>query len=236
MKRLLLIFFIAITVSTAEAQQFKVGAIAGVAITDVQGFNGTEIPTFRQGGFILGGLVNTHVTNTTKMQLEIYFIQRGSEILPDSLHMNDYYDFRLNYVDISLSVRKPIHLNMNNKVSDKYGLIFGLTYGTLVYQAYSVQSVPLDISSDLNTYEANAFIGFYYNFTPNFFFDFRYSNSFLPAIKSNATSIGGIFYPYFNSWNDGNNIAFELRLGLTFGGGSTSNDAGPSTPPPAPGQ
>lgn len=236
MKRLLFLPLILTLAITANAQQFKIGAVAGIAITDVQGFNQTEIPTFRKGGAIIGGVVNTHIGNTTRMQLEISYVQRGSQIPPDSTHLNNYYLLRLNYIDVSLMVRQPIHLSINHKVSDKYGLLAGLTYGTLIYQSYNAQSVYYDMSANLNTYEANVFFGFYYNFTPNLFFDLRYSNTFLPVIKSNATSVGGVFYPYFNSWNDGNNIGFEIRLGYTFGGGSTSNDAGPSSPPPAPGQ
>ncbi len=230
MKRILLIFSATLLVTVTSAQQFKVGAIAGLAITDVQGFNGTEIPTFRKGGLILGGLVSTHISNTTKMQLEISYVQRGSQIPPDTTNNNNFYLFRLNYIDISLSVRHPIHLSINHKVSDKYGVLAGLTYGTLIYQSYEVKTISYDISSELNTFEANAFVGFYYNFTPNFFFDLRYSNTFITAIKHNASPTNG-FYPYFNSWNDGNNMAFELRLGLTFGGGATSDNAGPVAPP-----
>ncbi|HXP50146.1 MAG TPA: outer membrane beta-barrel protein [Bacteroidia bacterium] len=228
MKRLLLMLPLFIIVSTVQAQRFRVGVVAGAAITDIAGADLVDNDNdFVKAGLIVGGLVNTKIGATTQMQLEISFIQRGSQVLPDTTHMNDYYIMNLNYINVSLSVRQPIHININRKMTDKYGLIFGLTYGSLLSYSYTIQG--LNYLADLNTTDANAFFGFYYNFTPNFFFDLRYSNSFIPVIKRDGYNQS--FYPWFNSWNAGDNMAFELRLGYTFGSnGETSKPAPDATP------
>ncbi len=233
MKRLLLILPLLLTFTITNAQQFKIGIIAGLGITDVAGADLIDNDNdFQKGGFIGGGFVNTKIGQTTQMQLEISFMQKGSQVPPDTLHMNNYYVLNLNYVDVSLMVRQPIHININRKMSDKYGLIFGLTYGNLVYYSFEVQGINYQLN--LNSFDASAFIGFYYNFTPNFFFDMRYSNSFITAIKHDGSN--SQWYPYYGSWNDGNNMAFELRLGYVFVGGSSAGDNSPSAAPGAPAQ
>jgi hypothetical protein len=231
MKRLLFILPALMLFTSIHAQVFRVGAEAGLMISDVDGVSGTGLVKFGKPGFTIGGLVNTKIGNTTQMQLEISYTEKGSEVFPDTTHNNNYYDLSFYYLDISLSVRQPLHLRVNSKMSDKYGLIFGATFGPLISYSYTVQGLTYDLTGQLNNYDASAFLGFYYNFTPAFFFDLRYSNSFIPAYKHNASTQG--FYPFYNSWNAGDNMAFELRLGYRFG---TSNEepASTATPPPAP--
>ncbi|MGP8215707.1 MAG: outer membrane beta-barrel protein [Bacteroidia bacterium] len=242
MKRILLILPLIVMVLQVSAQRFNEGIIAGLSISDVDGFN-NQYPDFKHPGFTVGGFVNTKIGQMTKLQLEISFIEKGSQLLPDSTNNNPYYDLTLNYIDVSLMVRQPVHWKVNNKLSDKYGLIFGLTYGTLAYYQYTAQSIVYSSSTynnglfnnhldgELNTFDASAFIGFYYNFSPQFFADVRYSNSFIPAVKHNSTTT---FYPYFNSWNSGSNLCFELRLGYQFGSGKNNASGQGTASPPEP--
>ncbi|HSY75416.1 MAG TPA: outer membrane beta-barrel protein, partial [Bacteroidia bacterium] len=227
MKRLLFILPLLILVTEAKAQRFRVGFMAGLTINDVSGADLVDADNdFKKPGFSISGLVNTKIGNTTQLQMEIAFIEKGSAVLPDSTNNNLYYNLNLNYIDVSVLIRQPLHIAVNKKMSDKYGLLIGGTYGTLISYSYTVQSNPTPI--DLNNFDASAFIGFYYNFTPKFFIDLRYSNSIIPAIKRDAST--STFYPYFNSWNRGDNMSFEIRLGFIFG---TSGDIG-GTEPAAP--
>ena len=231
MKRLLFILPLFIACTIVSGQTFRVGAMAGITITDVEGVSGTGLVEFHKPGFTVGGQVSTKIGPKTQVQMEICFTQRGSEVFPDSTHTNFYYDLNLNYIDISLEIRQSLHIRVNNKLSDKYGVLAGGTYGPLVGYSYTVQGIIYNLDQQLNFFDANVFFGFYYNFTDNFFFDMRYSNSFIPAYKHNATTQG--FYPFYNSWEAGNNMGFELRFGYRFGHYADETNTN-ATPPPAP--
>ncbi|HWY97673.1 MAG TPA: porin family protein [Bacteroidia bacterium] len=229
MKRLLFILPLLLVVIEARAQRFRVGFMAGITIDDVSGADLFDADNdFKKPGFTLGGLVNTKIGNTTQLQMEIAFIQKGSAVTPDTTNNNQFYNLNLNYIDVSVLIRQPVHLAINKKMSDQYGLLIGGTYGTLISYSYKVMNNPTPI--DLNGFDASAFIGFYYNFTPKFFIDLRYSNSIIPAIKRDASTT--TFYPYFNSWNRGDNMSFEIRLGFIFGTSTDIGDAEPAAPAP----
>ncbi|HTA82576.1 MAG TPA: outer membrane beta-barrel protein [Bacteroidia bacterium] len=233
MKRtVLLLFPLLAIVSAPKAQTFKVGALAGVAITDVSGMDQIDYDNdFYKFGFTAGGFVNTKLTPKSSMQLEITYTQRGSQQPPDSTHMNAYYTLILNYIDINLIWKRQLHLGINKKQTDKWGFEAGATFGTLVYSNFTAQSIEYSVTG-LSNFELSAMVGLYYNFSPKFYFSGTYSNSIIPVIGRNGGL--GLYSLNYGAWNAGCNLAFQLTFGYAFNGASEPESNSSTPPPPAP--
>jgi hypothetical protein len=233
MKRVIFSSFLLLAiVSGIKAQVFKVGALAGVAITDVAGTDQIDYDNdFYKFGFTGGLFVNTKLTPKSSLQLEIAYTQRGSQQPPDSLHQNAYFTLELNYVDVSVIWKRQLHLGINKKQTDKWGFEAGATFGTLVYSYYTAQSIEYSITG-LSNFEINALVGLYYNFSPKFYFSGTYSNSIIPVFSRNGGL--GLYALNYGAWNAGSNLAFELTFGYAFNGHAEAESNSSAPPPPAP--
>lgn len=216
MNRLLVVVLIAILChNPVKAQRFKVGALAGVNITDVDGMDPVDFDNdFHKFGFTAGGYVATQLGEKSFIQMEIAYSQKGSSLPPDSLHTNPYYTLRLNYVDIDLALRRMISVNLKKGPTDKFGIEGGVSFGYMFRYYYTSQSLIYPIP--LNTTDVGLFAGFCYNFTPAFCIDLRYYNSIIPVIPSNS---GNTSYQllYYSNWNRGRNLGFQITFKYTFG-------------------
>jgi len=223
-------------VSYTKAQTFKAGILAGVAITDIAGMDQVDADNdFYKFGLTAGGFVNTKIGPSSSLEMEITYTQKGSQQPPDSTNNNNYYTLALNYIDVTLVWKKQLHININKKPTDKLGFEAGITLGSLISYSYTAKSNPFDLTGQLNTIDASAVIGLTYSFSPKFFFSGTYSNSFIPALKHDAFPSGS-YGLYYQAWNNGANLAFQLTFGYIFNGGSEGaedNSSAPA-PPPAP--
>lgn len=213
MKRYILILLVlTIFILPTKAQRFNVGLLAGVDISDVDGADLTDNDNdFNKFGLTLGGYVNTKIKKST-FQMEIAFAQKGSSQPPDSTNNNNYYKLILDYVDVTMVYRHSVHFNLGKSPTDKFELEGGVSLGYLFYSSYEVKSYYYTIP--LNTTDISAFVGFAYNFTPNFAIDLRYSNSIIPVIPHDANNP---YFLYYGSWNDGHNLVFQITFKYTFG-------------------
>jgi hypothetical protein len=231
MKRSLLLFLLVFPFfHFLSAQTFEAGFYAGAAVSDIPGTDNIDNDVdFEHLGFTVAGTVSAKISHTTKVQMEIRFIQRGAEQTPatdttyqpngniNTIGYNDYFTMRLNYVDVVLGVKHSIHFNIRNATTDKYGIEAGVSIGYLVGYSYEVQSINYTL--DLAPVDISPFIGLYYNVTPHFYVEGRYSNSINSVLKkdNNANNLG--FYNlYYNSWNNGHNVGFSFTIGFNFGG------------------
>lgn len=228
MKRLLLFLpALLLFVSPIKAQQFKVGLLAGVNITDVDGMDPVDFDNdFHKFGFTFGGLVSTHIGPKTFLQMEIAYSQLGSSNPPDTnmnsptYNNNDYYTFRLNYIDVDLTLRHKVTINFNKKPNTNFSIDGGISVGYMFKYYYAVQSFLYNV--DLNTKSISGFAGFGYNFTPNFMIDLRYYNSFTSDF---ANTPANSQFLYYGSWNRGHNLNFQITFKLTFGSDGASPTA-----------
>jgi hypothetical protein len=231
---ILLLSLLLIACIPCKSQRFRAGIIAGAAITDVDGSDLIDGDNdFHKFGAIIGGLVNTKLSSRSILQMEIYYAMKGSTQSPilDSLTgtYQNYYSLVLDYIDVSLLWKYSLKVFINKWTTDKYGIELGATLGTLIASSYSVNSVDYSITTNTSSYgvlqvnpiDLEVFGGIYYNITPKFFFDVRYSNSIIPVIP-HYNSVQN-FYPYYNDYNLGNSLSFELRLGYVFGASAESS-------------
>ena len=245
MKRLtLLLLLIFPYLQYSNAQIFRAGFYLGASMTDIPGTDNIDNDAdFEHLGFTIGGTVSARITPKTNLQMEIRFIQRGAQQNPaadttynaignvQSVQYNDYFTMTLHYVDVVIGVKRQIHFNLRHAATDRYGIEGGVSIGTLVGYSYEVQSVNYTL--DLSLIDVSPFIGIYYNVTPHFYIEGRYSNSINSVLKHDNSNSNDFYNLYYGTWNAGHNVGFSLVLGFVFGGSSSNQPAG-NTPPPAP--
>jgi hypothetical protein len=246
MKRIaLLLLFVFPVFKYTTAQTFQAGFYVGASMTDIPGTDNVDNDDdFEHLGFNIAGTVSARISPTTRLQMEIRFIQRGAQqnpaivndsassavVNPNAQYLNNYFTINLNYVDAVIGIKHAIHFNLHNTATDRYGIEGGVSIGTLV--GYSYQAESVNYSLDLNLIDISPYIGIYYNITPHFYIEGRYSNSVNSALKhDNSANNLGFYNLYYGSWDAGHNVSFSLTLGFNFGGSSAT--LGNTAPPPA---
>jgi len=206
---ILFILIFILCFSRLQSQSFHAGIIAGATVTDVNGIDQTDNDNdFHKLGFSLGGLVNQKIGNSSLIQMELAYIQKGSAQPVDSGYVP--YTLNLNYVDISLLVKHGVKFRTKKTTVDKLGFEVGLTAGTPVKSSFTINGVKQSVY-DMNKLDLELLAGINYNFTPGFYLSLRYSNSLIHAIKHDSSFVN--FYPFF-TWQKGNNLVFQMTLGF----------------------
>lgn len=233
MKRLALVILLSFpALKYASAQTFEAGFYGGATMTDIPGTDNIDNDDdFEHLGFTIAGTVATRISPSTKLQMEIRYFVRGAEqtpaILNDSAstinvnptgqYLSPYFTLTLRYVDVALGIKHAVHFNLRNKATDRYGIETGVSLGALVSYSYEAESINYTL--DLNKIDISPYVGIYYNITPHFYVEGRYSNSIFPVVKQDGSN--SQYFLYYGSWNDGHNIAFSLTMGFNFGGSAS---------------
>ncbi len=213
--RITLVVFLAFVLKKVTSQNFNAGFQLGLTVTEINGAN-TSLNRrgFHKVGFTGGGVANVKVAKKTLVQFEINFTQKGSLQPPDSLN-NGYYKIALGYIEIPLLIRQQIFFNWKGRKINKIDFELGASYGKMIQRTvYGNTNYQLNNTQDYyNTNDVSILAGVDYNFTKNVCFNFRYSNSVIPAIKRNALTPGFISYTF----NRGNNQVFQFGFKFLFG-------------------
>lgn len=246
MKRILFALFILLCfIAPVRAQYFRVGLLGGVNMTDVAGMDPVDFDNdFKKFGFTAGGYVNVHLAPKTVLQMEIAYSQKGSQFPPyvdtttvpnsnpnpnpNQNLVNGYtFRLRLNYINVDLALRHNIHINIGKNPTDRISIEGGASVGYLFNYQYEVNEISYTLP--LKTTDISAFVGFSYNFSDNFCIDLRYYNSILSIFQSNG--VNNTQFLYYNSWNLGHNLNFQITFKYTFGSNpsaSTQPESGAS--------
>jgi hypothetical protein len=249
MRRVLVAFsIILLYIVPAKSQTFKVGVLAGVNMTDVDGMDPVDFDNdFKKFGFTFGGYVGVNLTQKTRLQMEIAYSQKGSQYPPyvdtttvatsnpppnqGNINNNYYYLLRLNYINVDITLRHNLQINFGKKPTDRFSIEGGASLGYMFHYYYEAQSIQYDLP--LKTTDISLFAGFSYNFSDNFCIDLRYYNSILSIFQSDGSSGTNSQWLYYGSWNRGHNLNFQITFKYTFGGGetSTSDNTAPAAQP-----
>lgn len=213
----------------ANAQRFRAGISAGFTASDVYGadiipdsdaWNNTD---FRKAGFMLGGCVNTSLGERTLLQVEINYIQKGTQQHGDSTGFG-FYKFSFDYVEVPLILKYRLHLNINGKAAKGFDLHAGIAAGKLIRsKAQGTNFYAVNDYTYLNRTDVSLLAGISYNFSSHLNCSVRYSNSLIPVFKHSNSPIF-----FAQSLNVGNNLVFQFILQYVFGTGkapSTVSDA-----------
>jgi len=221
MKRCILLFvlFIMLCIPPLQAQRFAVGLSLGPVVSDVQGADTRDYDNdFYKVGFTAGAFVNRKMGRKNTLQLEINYVQKGTEQLPDSTN-NGYFKLTLNYMEVPLLLRHRIRFNLNKEFYNNFEWELGASGGYLFSYSYvnSGYNIPLEPNT-LNKIDVSLLGGINYRFPSGFYFGVRFSNSFIPVIKHSAIPTQA-FSAYPFSFNNGDNMAYQFCLKYVFGGG-----------------
>lgn len=200
---LLLTFF----AFSAKSQIFKAGVIAGISASQVEGdgYGG-----YNKIGAIAGGFTNTSIAENASLQLEIYFINKGSQKNPNTSQGDvDAFNLNLNYIDIPLVLRYHY----------KKFLFEGGIYGSrFLNYSMSDENGKRDVGNfPFKSYDAGGFLGINYAFAPNFLFNLRSKNSLVPVreLYSLDQQIGILNKLFNQGWY---NLDLNFSIRYQFGG------------------
>src|ERR1017187_1953233 len=210
----LLVALLAFTINDTYAQRFKMGVVAGFVATDVVGIDPTDTD-FHNAGITLGGLLNTKISENNSIQFEILYTQKGSLQPADSANNYNLYKLSLNYVEVPVMFRHNLQFNINKKPVDRFYLEAGPSYGRLV-GIKVVSSSPYYYDGNFRNNEVALNIGVGSRILKNLYFNVRFSNSIIAAVKNQKQINSFIWYTY----NKGDNILFSFTLRYIFDPGN----------------
>lgn len=216
-----IIFFIALLLLqhfAVNAQRFRGGVSAAFTASDVYGadivpdsdaWNDTD---FRKAGFMLGGSVNTFIGKRTLLQMEINYIQKGTQQQGDSTGYG-FYKFSFNYVEVPVLIKYALKFNMGEKKVTGFDIHAGVSVGKLIKsKAQGTNFYAVNDYTYLNRTDVSLLAGIGYNFSDHLNFSFRYSNSLIPVFKQSNSPIF-----FAQSLNVGNSLVLHFILQYVFG-------------------
>jgi len=197
MRNFLLIFFLLFSINV-HAQNFDGGLILGLSTSQI---SGDHLGGFNKAGLLVGGFVNLQLSNTLKGQMEMTFIQKGSN--NPKMNKNSITDISLSYVEVPLLL--------------KYQQSSTITIEGGVETAFLISSSDNDIYGQLsnnktrefNTTDIGVFIGVDYSINPRLVLNSRISNSILP-IRAHAS--GATFQLNKGQYNSVLSFALHYHL------------------------
>ena len=215
-----IIFFAALNTlsSVAIGQQFNAGLTAGLVASDVYGadivadedaWNDTD---FGKAGFMFGGIVSTSVGKKSLLQMEINYIQKGTQQSADDAGQG-FYKYAFTYIEVPFIFKYPLHFKLGKKTVKALDIQVGISAARLISsKAEGDDFYSEDDYSYLNRTDVSLHGGIGYNFLEHFNFSFRYSNSLIPVFESSGSPI------YFaQGFNVGNNMVLHFMLQYMFG-------------------
>lgn len=167
-----LVVLLAFMSSISQAQRFEGGVLGGLNASQVDGdtFNG-----YHKAGVILGGYVQSDLSQKVFAAMEFKFAQKGSRNI-DSLATNGQikYIMRLNYAEL------PVYFGF--RTSDKISILAGLSAGYLIsgreYDDYGI--FPVQDQHAFNSLDVEALLGFRFQINKRLFVDLRGAYSIMP--------------------------------------------------------
>ncbi|MEO8147049.1 MAG: porin family protein [Bacteroidia bacterium] len=197
-----------------NAQRFRAGISAGLVATDVYGSDIYDNDNdFFKAGFMFGGTVSTTLNKKLTLELELNYIQKGTQ-QPADANGNGFYKFSFNYLEFPFILNYRFHFNIGAKSVNGLYLHAGISIGRLISNKGEGDNFYSNNDADyLNKTDVSLLAGLGYNFSEHFNFCFRYSNSVIPVFKQNSASP----IPFASTFNNGNNLVLHFILQFTFG-------------------
>ena len=162
----LLICVISINV---QSQNFGGGIIAGVSTSQV---SGDRLGGFNKAGLLIGGFVNRNISSLMSLQMEMTYIQKGSN--NPKINENLISDISLAYVEV------PVLLKYQQ--SETVHIEFGIETAFLIsaYDNDLYGKIESSRSNPFNKTDVGALLGIDYKISTSLVLNTRISNSILP--------------------------------------------------------
>ena len=171
-RRILIAAVFVLLAQFVNAQRFHGGLTAGVAASQVSGDN---LSGFNKAGLYAGGFVNVVLSEKSALQLEMYYIQKGSR-KNQRPKVNDYTVYKLNlqYIEMPLLYRWQF--------SRRFSLYLGPALGVLVKntEVEKDEAGLLPNRPSFHRFDLNVVLGLGISISDHFRVIFRGQNSVLP--------------------------------------------------------
>ncbi len=202
MKKLLLLALFFTFYSNFYSQVFKAGVILGLSGSQVEGdgYSG-----YHKLGFIVGGFTNVNISEKFSTQLEMYYINKGSQRNPNTSTGDvDAFKLNINYIEIPLALR--YHYK-------KFMFETGLYYSKFLGYSMSDEFGGLtDEPFPFKSYDFGGFFGLNYQLNEHFIFNIRSKNSLVPVRDfQNLDQQIGILNQLFNRGWYNIDLNFSIR-------------------------
>ena len=186
-----------LSIST-HAQNFGGGLILGISTTQVSGDN---LGGFNKAGLLAGGFIDLQLSNTLKIQMEMTFIQKGSN--NPKMNENNYSDISLSYVEIPLLLK----YQQSRTIAIEGGIETAFLISAFDNDIYG--QISSNSTREFNTTDIGVFIGLDYFINTRLILNSRISNSILP-IRTHAS--GATFQLNKGQYNSA--LSFSLHYTL----------------------
>ena len=156
-----------------QAQDFGGGVILGLSTSQV---GGDDLAGFHKAGLLLGVFANKSITELLSFQMEMTYIQKGS----NNPNMNNVEHPNYSKQDISLSyIEVPLLLQYNQ--SDKLKIEGGVLTAYLVDGHYNDFNGKMpNEPNPFISYDIGLLLGIDYKYSENISLNTRIGNSILP--------------------------------------------------------
>ena len=201
LKKITTLLFCGFISISIQGQNFGGGIVLGISSSQVGGDN---LAGFNKAGLLVGAFANTSISELLSFQMEMTFIQKGS----NNPKMNDVEHPNYRKEDITSSyIEVPLILqyHQSNKLKIEGG----------VQLAYLINGYYNDLNGEIPIYTVNPFIqydfgvllGINYKYSKNISFNSRVSNSILP--------LGTEDYDSINAYNSSRKGKYNSVLSFT---------------------
>lgn len=193
---------------TSTAQVFKVGLIAGLSGSQIEG---DGYAGYKKLGFITGGFVNTDLSETWSTQMEMYFINKGSfkAAQPDK---GDYKKFslNLNYIEVPIALQYKYQ-----QFKFEIGPYLAKFLNAKFEDEFGERKNPFG-NYPIRSFDFGGFVGINFALTENLIFNLRSKNSLIPFrdFQSFDQQIGILNKLFNNGWY---NLDINFTIRYQFG-------------------
>jgi hypothetical protein len=205
LKKTLLPLTFFLFVSTAMAQRFDAGLLAGFNASQVEG---DTYKGYHKPGILAGVFVQTDIIPTIFTGMEIKYSQKGSRkrISPRDPEPEKYI-MRLGYVDLPLFV--------GFRTNERGAVIAGVSAGYLIHSGEFDEygTFPPQDKNEFNSIDLQPFLGFQFGVLDELKLDLRFALSVLP-VRGHPGEDATTYYWLNNQFNNVISLAFYYNLGV----------------------
>ncbi|HNW89998.1 MAG TPA: porin family protein [Bacteroidales bacterium] len=192
-KKLFVLLFLFLTISCTYAQKFHGGFFAGLAASQI---SGDQAAGFNKAGPYAGAFTNYGFTEKSFLQLEIYYILKGSSKNPRP-KSNDYtvYKLNLHYIELGLLYKWQFSKRFNLEAGPAFGVL--MKNSNIEKDEYGL--VTNSQRPPFNKFDFSLTGGLGINIIKHLRANIRYENSVLPVRKPETGTQWRLFRWQYNS-------------------------------------
>ncbi|MEI6123697.1 MAG: porin family protein [Bacteroidota bacterium] len=175
MKKMLLLVLLCGCFQITKAQKFKAGVFAGIAASQISGDN---LSGFNKPGLFAGVFTNIFFKEKYGLQLELYYIQKGSRKVAKNGNL-DTYKLNLQYIEMPLLFK----WNFAKRFYLEVGPALGVLMKTSGVEKDYGGVIPNSKIQEFNRFDYCVVGGLGIHINKHFKVNIRGENSFIPVRK-----------------------------------------------------